>query len=185
MRKPKPRVPIPVRSDVAVLNDHTPIRKLQPGHPLDVRLEVSAGVGTKLRAALRQSSGDYVLSSRDGSLSARVRVTLRDVQPTEHDIDEGTLVVDWSRATAELGGAQVHLSRTELRLLAALLDGGGAPVSREKLITSVWPNDALDAAERENALAVYVCSLRKRLSAIGAASSLETVRRKGYRLSLK
>jgi DNA-binding winged helix-turn-helix (wHTH) protein len=71
-----------------------------------------------------------------------------------------------------------------LRLLAALFDGAGKPVSRKELIARVWPSDDMPATERENALAVYVCSLRKRLAAIGAASALVTVRGHGYRLTV-
>ena len=39
-------------------------------------------------------------------------------------------------------------------------------------------------SERENALAVYVCTLRKRLAAIGLGQALQTVRGVGYRLVL-
>jgi DNA-binding response OmpR family regulator len=75
------------------------------------------------------------------------------------------------------------LSRTELRLLAALLEGEGQVMSRADLIRRVWPGDELELADRENALGVYVCSLRKRLSMIGVGSALVTVRYVGYLIS--
>jgi DNA-binding response OmpR family regulator len=46
----------------------------------------------------------------------------------------------------------------------------------------LWPGSAMAAPDRLNALTVYVCSLRKRLLAIGAGSALVTVRGVGYRL---
>ena len=79
---------------------------------------------------------------------------------------------------------RVRLSRTELRLLEALLRGDGATVTRLQLIERVSAGSSLRRSERENALTVYVCMLRKRLSAIGLRNALHTVRRPGYRLNL-
>ena len=53
-----------------------------------------------------------------------------------------------------------------------------------ELDARAWPKRKLPAAERENALGVYIHSLRKRLAAIGLRNALQTVRRVGYRLEL-
>jgi len=57
-------------------------------------------------------------------------------------------------------------------------------VPRATLISRAWPKRKPVAAERENALGVYIHSLRKRLAAIGLANALQTVRTVGYRLDL-
>ena len=50
------------------------------------------------------------------------------------------------------------------------------------MIARTWPRDPLVTPERENALGVYVYTLRKRLAAIGFGDALRTVRGIGYRI---
>jgi DNA-binding response OmpR family regulator len=57
-------------------------------------------------------------------------------------------------------------------------------VTRAQLIERVWAGSNLRRSERENALTVYICTLRKRLSSVGLGGALHTVRRMGYRLAL-
>jgi DNA-binding response OmpR family regulator len=147
---------------------------------LDARLELSSAAGERLLVALQDGVHDFVLSSRDGSMSAKLRLSLPPTSISEHRIGGSTVFIDWSAATVALGQSRASLSRTELRLLAALLEGEGQPMSRADLIRRVWPADELELADRENALGVYICSLRKRLSMIGAGSALATVRYVGY-----
>jgi DNA-binding response OmpR family regulator len=78
----------------------------------------------------------------------------------------------------------VSLSRTELRLLSGLLESNGEPVAGATLIERAWPGDGAPGGDPKNLLAVYVWSLRKRLSAIGLGSALKTVRGTGYRMAL-
>ncbi|MGH7618740.1 MAG: helix-turn-helix domain-containing protein [Gemmatimonadaceae bacterium] len=75
----------------------------------------------------------------------------------------------------------VQLSRTELRLFAALFEGRGEVIERHRLLESTWPNAS--GVEGASVLGVYVHLLRQRLSAIGVASALETIRGTGYRLA--
>lgn len=151
---------------------------------LDVRIEAAPGVGTRIMQKVRGGSGEFVLSSVDGRLRARVQLTAVEAATTEHQIGSARVVVDWSRGTIENGDRRTSLSRTELRLLAALFEGNGRTLSRRDLIDRVWPSDRSDDADRENALAVYVCALRKRLAAVGAGRVLHTVRGVGYRVTL-
>lgn len=71
--------------------------------------------------------------------------------------------------------------RTELRLFGVLFEGRGEILECGRLIERTWPNT--NGREGAHALGVYVDLLRHRLSAIGAASALETVRDIGYRLT--
>jgi two-component system, OmpR family, response regulator len=173
-----------MRSPVGTLSRTEP-RRHAPSRVLEASLETSQLTGERLMKALQRGAGDFVLSSSDGQLTARVRLTLQDTGTTVHELGGRALVVDWSRATVALEKDQVSLSRTELRLLAALIEGAGRAVTRSQLIARVWPDDRLALPDRENALAVYVWSLRKRLAAIGAASALVTVRGAGYRIDVE
>ncbi len=151
---------------------------------IDAQLHMSRAAADRLLEATQSESDGYVLSSRDGRVSVRVSLSLAKVTTTAHHTAHGRLVVDWSRSLASKGGSRVLLSQTEMRLLAALLESEGQAVSRARLIKRVWPDDILGASDRQNALAVYICSLRKRLAAIGMRSVLQTVRTQGYRIVL-
>ena len=149
---------------------------------LPAELQLSQRAGERLQQHVDADGGDFVLSSADGQLSVRLRLSLPR-EASEHRAGDAKVRIDWSRSTIDCGSRRVTLSRTELRLLAALFDDG-QPVERGVIIARVWPDSALSTAERENALAVYVCMLRKRLASVGLGSTLQTVRGLGYRFVL-
>jgi DNA-binding response OmpR family regulator len=151
---------------------------------LEGRLHASRSGANRLLGAIQSGTSDFILSSLDGTMSVRVTLALTGIASTEHETVDGAIVVDWSRSLVSNGKSRVSLSQTEMRLLAALLDGDGQAVSRTHLIGRVWPDDKLASNDRENALAVYVCGLRKRLQSIGIGTALQTIRRAGYRIAI-
>jgi DNA-binding response OmpR family regulator len=153
---------------------------------LEARIDASASASARILRALHGGCGTFVLTAVDGQMSARIQLTITNAAAAETNYKVGSarVTVDWSRSTVANGARRVSLSRTELRLLSALLAGEGRPIARVSLISQVWPEDALPDADRENALAVYMCSLRKRLTSIGAGDALQTVRGVGYRAVL-
>lgn len=159
-------------------------RTHQPKAALDARILATEAASSRILRALNGGTGQFILTSVDGSMSARIHLTVSDSVTTEHVVGKANLVVNWGRGTVGNGDCRVVLSRTELRLFGALLAAKGGTLSRHDLIASVWPSDELNPSERENALAVYVCSLRKRLTMIGAGDALVTVRRVGYRAAM-
>lgn len=150
---------------------------------LEARIIATEAACGRIINALRNGDREFVLMSGDGRMAARVELTLVDAGVTGHRFGSVRVAVNWSEGTISSAGRSASLSRTELRLLAALLSGDGRPISRGKLIESVWPRDRVAKSVRANALAVYVCSLRKRLTAIGAANAVITVRGLGYRVA--
>ena len=166
-------------------------RRQEPGSAnactLEARLEASAAASARILKALHDGCGTFVLSAVDGQMTARVQLTIVNTAAAESEYQLGSVrvTVDWSRSTVAHGARRVSLSRTELRLLAALLGGEGDPMPRAALINRVWRDNAATVdVDRENALAVYMCSLRKRLRSIGAGDGLQTVRGVGYRAVL-
>jgi len=154
---------------------------------LEARIDASAAASARILRALHGGCGTFVISAVDGQMSARVQLTVVNTAAAESEYKLGSarVTVDWSRSTVANGARRVSLSRTELRLFAALLGGEGHPIPRPALISRVWSeDDAVTEADRENALAVYMCSLRKRLTSIGAGDALQTVRGVGYRAVL-
>ena len=136
--------------------------------------------GERLRRLIQHGDDEYILTSTAGTLSLHVRLSLPGARARLGGRRTNPVRVDWPRATVIRGPNRVALSPTELRLLVALLEANGRPVPRATLIARVWSSQT--TAERENALAVYVCALRKHLTAIGLGDALTTVRGIGYRL---
>ncbi len=148
-------------------------------------LIMSEPASERLLGVLADGRSDFRLATVDGSLMIRLRVAVTTASSVEEHI-QGTLFVDWSGLTVSNEGKRVRLSRTELRLFEALLRAGGSTLTRSQLIERVWGGDGPRSrrSERENALSVYICALRKRLCGIGVGGALHTVRRMGYRLVL-
>lgn len=152
---------------------------------ITAKVVLSLSAAERLVRAVTSGVDRYILVTADGNLSLHVRLAIDSVQADEQRVANGRLIVDWSCATICSGRNRVAISRTELRLLGGLLEGGGRAVPRAQLIARAWPRDAISSTERDNALAVYVCTLRKRLAAIGFGHALQTVRGVGYRIVIE
>ena len=168
--------------DIQPLSSFSP-RLVVPANErrLTATLMLSEGASQRLLSVLANGKSEFRLSAADGSLMLRLRLAVSTSDTAEEHI-KGSLFVDWSRSTVSKDSNRVRLSRTELRLLEALLRAEGATVTRLELIERVWSGSRLRRSERENALSVYICMLRKRLGVVGLSGALHTVRRIGYRL---
>ena len=150
---------------------------------LEARIEASAAGAARLLKALHSGCKTFVITALGGQMSARVQITIVNAAAaeTEYRLGSGRVTVDWSRATVANGAKRVSLSRTELRLLAAIVGGEGKALSRASLIEKVWRGGDFPDVDRDNELGVYVCALRKRLALAGAGDAIQTVRGLGYR----
>ncbi|HTA20549.1 MAG TPA: response regulator transcription factor [Polyangia bacterium] len=90
----------------------------------------------------------------------------------------GALEVDVDACRAFVGGAEIHLSAMEIRLLFYLLEHLGQVRSREALLEDVWGYSP-EASTRT--IDTHVKRLREKLGRAGAL--IQTVRGTGYRLS--
>lgn len=167
--------------DVASARDSASAAPRGPSTLL-AELRMSVGASQRLKRSLSDGTGQFILVSVDGEVSLRVGVTItaEDDRPC---VAPAGLTVDWANGTISAGAKPVPLSRTELRILGALMERTGRPVLRSELIARAWPGEGRRTSDRDGALAVYVHSLRKRLASIGAACALRTVRGAGYCLS--
>ena len=149
---------------------------------LQAELETSVPGAGRLSEAVAAGGNEFVLTSPDGRVAAHVRLRLAKAATTSHQIAGRTFAVDWPAASAARRGRRVVLSRTELRLLATLLQDQGRILSRAELIERLWPDDELSGEAREKALCVYLGCLRKRLAALGVSPAIELIRSTGCRL---
>jgi TolB-like protein len=93
----------------------------------------------------------------------------------------GLFQLDTARGTLTRDGAALAVGQRGLRILQALLEAGGEPVTKAALLRAAWPGLVVE----ENNLTVQVTALRKLLGhdAAGAqADWIVTVPRTGYRL---
>ena len=131
---------------------------------------------------LELGADDYVgkpFSPRE--VVARVRAVLRRVGSSPVAEGEGLLRLEPDRRQAWAGDVELGLSRTEFDLLQVFMGAPGRVYERGHLLDRVW---GPDVAVTERTVDVHIKALRKKLVAAGfPASTIETVRGVGYRLS--
>jgi DNA-binding response OmpR family regulator len=99
------------------------------------------------------------------------------------DATDGPLVLDADAGQLLRGGDEVHLTRTEFRLLVALAEHRGQVLSREQLLEQVWDRGFFGD---ERIVDVHVRRLRQKIEENASRPDLlVTVRGLGYRLDTR
>jgi two-component system, OmpR family, KDP operon response regulator KdpE len=96
---------------------------------------------------------------------ARIRAVMRRAQNLSSDLleqgyDDGHLSVDLHRRHVHVSGRKVHLTPTEFKLLAVLLENAGRVVSQRDLLEQVWGQEYVDDLYYPR---VYVSQLRRKI----------------------
>jgi DNA-binding response OmpR family regulator len=73
------------------------------------------------------------------------------------------------------GGAEIHLSMTEYRLLELLVRNANRIVTRQEILSSVWRNES-----GENNLDAFVRLLRRKIDSTPQTPLIQTHRGLGY-----
>lgn len=128
-------------------------------------------------AGLDAGADDYLMKPFDmDELRARIRARLRrTVEPPQHQLAVGPLLIDSENFSVRQNDQPVSLSRREFVLLLALARQPGRVLTRDRLEQELygWSEDV-----ESNALEVHVHHLRKKLG----ADLIRTVRGVGYQL---
>lgn len=112
-------------------------------------------------------------------LLARVQAQLRAAARTgAAQVEAGRIIFDLDQQTADGGSGPVFLTRREFLLLRELARHPGTPVSKERLLSSVW---GLHFDPGSNVVEVFVGRLRSKLG----NEVVETVRKEGYRVAVE
>jgi two-component system KDP operon response regulator KdpE len=163
----------------------TLLRTLRRDHALPV-LVISAREAEGQKVRLLDAGADDYLVKPFGiaELLARLRVALRHrgttLRPARTRYAQGDLAVDLDVPRVTRAGQPVHLTPTELQLLAALVRGAGRTLTHRALLAEVW---GADCVEHTHYLRLYMAQLRAKLEAEPAEPRrLLTEPGVGYRL---
>ena len=110
-------------------------------------------------------------------LIARVEALSRRGRPAAEPV--GGLALDPARHSMRHGDAEVLLTPTEFRMLAAITSRPGEVVRRHVVVAAAWPDGAKVS---ENTVDSYIRRIRAKLKELDAPVTLRTVRGVGFTL---
>ncbi|MCK6545055.1 response regulator transcription factor [Myxococcota bacterium] len=140
-------------------------RRLRPTTRAPIIVLSSLGDERHKVAGLDAGADDYLTKPVGAEeLMARIRAQLRRSVSREVGPDatfvSGALRVDLAKRSVVVAGRPVHLTPTEFKLLALLIDRAGSVVGHREILEHVW---GPSAAERTTYLRVYMTHLRKKI----------------------
>jgi len=133
---------------------------------------------------LNSGADEYLIKPvRLNEFSARVRALLRRAQSTggepDQNYDDGYLSVDLHRRHVYVEGRKVHLTPTEFKLLAVLMENASQVVPQRDLLEQVWGQEYVDDVYYPR---VYISQLRRKIEPEAANPIyILTEHRVGYR----
>ena len=129
------------------------------------------------------AGADYYLTKPFDSreLLACINALLRRQGGQVNEVRLGGTALDLATGMLLCGERSVRLSAKEFDVMRALLQAGGANLSKESILARVW---GYDSNATENHVEVYVAFLRKKLASIGSDIRIVAIRRLGYHLEV-
>ncbi|MFO0555607.1 MAG: response regulator transcription factor [Polyangiaceae bacterium] len=131
-------------------------------------------------AGLDAGADDYLVKPfAFAELIARVRALYRrrTAEAADSSLRIEDLVLDRVRREATRGSRRIELTQREFALLEYFMTNPGRVLSREQILSAVWPSDYQGAS---NVVDTYVHYLRDKIDTKHSAALIRTVRGVGY-----
>ena len=156
------------------------VRERRCGVPI---LMLTAHSALEDRVQGLNAGADYYLTKPFDSreLLACINALLRRQGSQVDELTLGNTALDLATGMLVCGERSVRLSAKEFDVMRALLQAGGANLSKESILARVW---GYDSNATENHVEVYVGFLRKKLASIGSDIKITAIRRLGYHLEV-
>lgn len=132
---------------------------------------------------LEAGADDYVVKPfHIEEVIARAKALMRRAAGwADSNVTVGYLSLDLSKGEVVADGVPLELTAFEYKILEYLMLHAGEVVSKTALTEHIYPDDA----ERDsNVIEVFIRRLRKKLDPEGNRNPIETLRGRGYRLSI-
>lgn len=160
------------------------VRRIREWSPVPIIVISARGREADKVAALDAGADDYLTKPFGvDELLARLRVAFRHSQRGDTPqplVTAGDVEIDLAAMRVTRAGTELHLTRTEYRLLAALARHPGKVLTHRQLLREVW---GLQSESQVHYLRVYMAQLRRKLERDPARPSiLITEAGLGYRL---
>ena len=153
------------------------------GRTLPILILTARGSWQDKVVGLEAGADDYLVKPFEyPELAARIKALLRrSLKATSDVLTLGPLAVDFAAQSVTLGGAPIELTAFEYRLLEYLVRERARVVTKLELSDYLYPHDE----DRDsNVLEVLIGRLRRKLDPDGTLAPIETLRGRGYRLTL-
>lgn len=135
-------------------------------------------IGDRVRG-LDAGADDYLVKPFEfAELFARLRALRRRDHLESGRLEMADLSIAVERATAEVNGSTVSLSRREFDLLRAFLEHPDDILTREWILSEVWGSPRFAS----NVVDQYVGYVRRKLADAGSEVRIDTIRGVGFRL---
>ncbi len=134
-------------------------------------------------SAMQMGADDYICKPIDLSITvSKIKALLRRTYEMSADSDSlvyKEMMLNISKSSIYYNKKDIDLTFTELQIMIELMKNAEKFISKNQLINKCWKNEHyID----DNALAVNIVRLRKKLESLGLDSIIETKRNIGYRI---
>jgi two-component system KDP operon response regulator KdpE len=155
-------------SDLAASDGWAGVQRIRDLSDIPIILVASRANQSSLQKAFSLQLDGYLVKPIEAEellarLAAVVRKTYNNYSsPTSTIFRHENLTIDWKRFEVRIDGRPVHLSVTEFKLLALLVERRGWVLTYDQILTHVWGPDYMGDKSK---VKLYIWYLRRKLEA--------------------